>query len=139
MTSSAEPAPSWLPEVGGIYRVDVTWRLIDHSIRQEGREILVLDAYADSRGVHIVWRMMEGTGDDYLPEGSPTRASFPYWTPNPEVVVWRSEEPTYALNLLQQVGTYKPRDPEGNSVEILREYALQQLDVIAREKARGRS
>jgi hypothetical protein len=127
-----------IPPIGAIYDAWLTWRLADGGRHEENRSILILDAERlDNRTVRVVWKMMaDKSVRDYLPVGEPRVAVFEPSAFHPEdsgIVDWRGIEHRSCVVILGlQVDTYTPRDPKANGIEILRQMAVERLELLAK-------
>lgn len=122
-----------LPEIGDIHRAFITWTYVDGSFRQEAREVLILDAEHTPEGAYITWEFMGDNGTGYLPQSEPQRTLFPYLDWPAGAINWGRSETTaiFWMTLSEVVGTYKPRDPQLNSIDMLRDAARKRLLVLS--------
>ncbi len=111
-----------LPDPGAIHVAYLRWRLADGTDRGEWRRVLILDAGRDGDDVVVLWCPQQ-IHDPASPEQElPANTAYEHrFAP---LGSWVSatdgaDATVVSITLRQQVGTYVPRDPAGNSVNIL--------------------
>lgn len=116
-----------LPTPGEIHQAYLTYHLADGNMLEQRRQVLIL---ASERGegetIRVLWEHMSDPSTGYLPTGEPAWAEFETTWDTPA----KSSAPRPAVrmkSLGRRLGTYVPRDPASNSVEILAEQSRERV------------